>query len=302
MVYKREEGQAETPSINAFYKIIGKEEINQWAKWNLIKDAAAFILIMFLIWFSISGIFENSLFSPEVFDNTSFLTLSVIALAALLYVEVKEYRKTKFLLFARIVIDGQTEFGLRSFLMEYLSVLKCEADEAFHRIVLLKYSKSPITTVGFILETMVRVQIIISVSIIIFAAYYLQLPNTFDASILLDWVHNSSPSIIAILTALFLVISFYEAKLSKPIYKKMLSFKAPTLNEFNESNGNQPFIVFDRAHDEYWKQDGFARTKQEAQIFHSGFETQHQLDLVWKHRCRLEFLSTDETAKLEVTS
>ncbi len=74
---------------------------------------------------------------------------------------------------------------------------------------------------------------------------------------------------------------------------------APALEEFNENNGNQPFIVFDRMLNEYWKQDGFARTKQEAQIFHNGFETQDQLDSAWKHGCRLEFLPTDEIAKLE---
>lgn len=78
--------------------------------------------------------------------------------------------------------------------------------------------------------------------------------------------------------------------------------KTPTLEEFNANDGRQTFIVFDRVLNEYWKKDGFARSRQEAQIFYNGFETQEQLDLAWKHGCRLEFLPTDETTTLESTS
>lgn len=77
---------------------------------------------------------------------------------------------------------------------------------------------------------------------------------------------------------------------------------APALEDFNANDGSQTFIVFDSVLNEYWKKDGFSRSKQEAQIFYNGFETQEQLDLAWKHGCRLDFLSTDETTKLESTS
>jgi hypothetical protein len=71
----------------------------------------------------------------------------------------------------------------------------------------------------------------------------------------------------------------------------------PTLKEFNAGNGRSPFIVFDRTLNEYWKKDGFARTRHEAQVFYNGFETQEQLDSAWKHGCRLEFLSRSELDK-----
>jgi len=77
---------------------------------------------------------------------------------------------------------------------------------------------------------------------------------------------------------------------------------APTLEEFNANDGQKAFIVFDLSLNEYWKKDGFTKSKQEAQIFHSGFETQEQLDSAWKHGCRLDFLSTGEIDVLEADS
>lgn len=76
----------------------------------------------------------------------------------------------------------------------------------------------------------------------------------------------------------------------------------PALKEFNANDGRHAFIVFDRTLNEYWKKDGFTKSKQEAQIFHKGFETQEQLDSAWKHGCRLDFLSTDEVSILEAAS
>lgn len=75
----------------------------------------------------------------------------------------------------------------------------------------------------------------------------------------------------------------------------------PTLKEFNASDAHQPFVVFDRTLNEYWKSGGFTKSKQEAQIFHSGFETQDQLDSAWKHKCRLDFLSKDDLNECEVS-
>lgn len=214
MIYEKEEGQTERPCINAFSKIIGEEEINQWAKLNLGRNATSFILIMFLPWVAFSS----------TLDNVSLLTLSLITLAALLSLEVKDYRKTKILSFAKIVINGQAKLDRPSFGAELTSGIKYEVDEAFDSFIALKHTSPFYKIYHAVFEVTIRSFYPLLASMLITLAYSM-LSTIFDVSISFDLACYSKAFIVAISTSLFLAVSFCEAKLSKPIYKKILSFK-----------------------------------------------------------------------------
>lgn len=214
MMHENKEEKTENARINELSEMIGEDEINRWAKWNIVRKVTSLIISMLLL----------LVFFFHTFDNASLLALPLITLVLLLSFEIKENGRRRNLFFAKIVINGQTKL-LRTSLEPELSIIKYKTDEALNNLLLWKKATRFDSTFYAFFDVIIQnllLPILIASGIFLVRSI---LSTLLDLTIPFDWAYNSQTLIIATLTMLLLAASFYEAKLSKPIHKKILSFK-----------------------------------------------------------------------------
>lgn len=214
MMHESKEEKTENARIHELSEMIGEDEINRWAKWNIVRKVTSLIISMLLL---LVFFFHN-------FDNASLLALPLITLALLLSFEIKEHGKRRNLFFTKIIVNGQTKL-LRTSSETELSAIKYKTGEALNLLLLWKnatrfynayYAAFDVIIQSFLLPILIASGIFLVHSM---------LSTLLDLTIPLDWAYNSQTLIIPTLTMLLLAASFYEAKLSKPIHKKILSLK-----------------------------------------------------------------------------
>jgi hypothetical protein len=213
MMHENKEDKSGNARIHELSEMIGEDEINRWAKWNIVRKVISLILSMLLL---LTVFFHT-------FDNDALLALHIITLALLFSFEFKENRKRRNLSFAKIVINGQTKLLQPS--GTELSYIKYKIDEALNWLLIWKNATRFDNTFYAFFDVITKSLLLpISIAFGIFLAHSM-LSTLLDLTIPLDWAYNSQTLIIPTLTMLLLAASFYEAKLSKPIHKKILSLK-----------------------------------------------------------------------------
>jgi len=194
--------------VHAFSRMLEDEDINQWARWNAVRRAISFILSLFSLLVIVYGIFNN------------------VTLIGLLPFEAKIAWRIQHLYFTQTVINGKAELSRPSLDSELVPDVQYRVDKNFDMLLLsLRHSTPGLKLMGMFFYPGLYVLIYPSMANVVASVIHLFLNEGMGMSIPFDWAYNTETLVLSFLIPLLIAASFYEAKLSKPIYNKILSLK-----------------------------------------------------------------------------